>query len=73
MICSEGGRLWSEAEPAGLGSGMSNLTDEEGILGEGGNLLARWRSREFCSERSEMEPLSHHFFSHGLTIRGGET
>ena len=45
-------RRRSPAKPDGLGSAVSNLTDEEGILTRGGNLLARWRGREFFSERS---------------------
>ena len=32
LRCSEGGRLWSEAEPAGLGGEMPHLGDDEGIL-----------------------------------------
>ena len=55
MICSGGGRLCSGAEPAGLGSAVSNLTNEEGILTRGGNLLDRWRGREFCSLCSEVK------------------
>ena len=36
MICCEGGRPWSEAEPAGLGGEMPHLGDEEGILARAG-------------------------------------
>ena len=62
-----------EAEQDGLGGVVSMLTGAAVILARGGFCLARRRGRAFCSERSEIEPLSHHFFSHGLTIRGGET
>ena len=34
--CSEGGGLWSEAEPAGLGGEMPHLGDDEGILARAG-------------------------------------
>jgi hypothetical protein len=47
-------RRRSPAKPDGLGSAVSNLTDEEGIYSEGGILLARRRGREFCSERSRL-------------------
>ena len=62
-----------EAEQDGLGGMVAMLTDEEGIFGERRNFscAAVLAGVLFIAFRGEA--LSHHFFSHGLTIRGGET